>query len=154
MLAHLLRRFYVVRLAIALRVEVDAHEYTMIHNLISTQYRRSAVGLVVLGSLLSFALGQHAGHTRTESLNVAHEHSVPIVSARASGAIGTAIVVQANKPAATTPLSTSAGATLQGGHTDQKHGHGHGKGDSLVTLVTAFQSYSDGFGSYQGGDGD
>lgn len=155
MLAHLLRTFHVERLALALRVEVDAYEHTMIFKHITRQYRRSAVGLVILGALLSFALGQRVGHVRTESLNVARSHSVPIVSARTSGAIGTAVVTQTNKPAATVPLRTSTGAAFQSWHTEQKHSHGHGKGDTLATLVAAFQSYSAGYGSHQGGgDGD
>src|SRR5690242_8112544 len=100
----------------------------MIFNSLSIQYRRSAIGLIALGSLLSFALGQHVGHQRSEILTVARTRSAPIVSMRASGAIGTAVVTQTNRPA---PQST--GFVLQGGHTQQKHGHEHGKGDSLVT---------------------
>ncbi|MGZ3667231.1 MAG: hypothetical protein ACXVDA_22415, partial [Ktedonobacterales bacterium] len=118
----------------------------MIFNSISTQYRRSAIGLIALGSLLSFALGQHVGHGHTESLSVAHTHSVPIVTMRASGAIGTAVVTQPNRPllqSATTGTSTAS----QGTHTQQKHGHGHGKGDSLVTLVTTDHSHGDHHGS-------
>ena len=122
----------------------------MIFNSISIQYRRSAIGLIALGSLLSFALGQHVGHGHTETLSVARTHSVPIVSMRASGAIGTAVVTQTNRPllqSTTTGTSTAS----QGTHTQQKHGHGHGKGDSLVTLVTTDHSHGDHHGSHDGG---
>lgn len=119
-------------------------------NVISTKYRRSAVGIVMLGSLLSFALGQHVGHGRTPTLNVARTHGVPIVNARASGDIGT-VVPQTSKPATTVPLGTSASVTFQGGHTEQKHGHEHGKGDSLVTLVTINHSAGEGDHAHQDG---
>ncbi|HEX8035805.1 MAG TPA: hypothetical protein VF510_18260 [Ktedonobacterales bacterium] len=118
----------------------------MIFNTISTQYRRSAIGLIALGSLLSFALGQHVGHGRTETLNIARTHSVPIVSMRASGAIGTAVVTQPNRP-----VLQSTSVVFQSTHAQQKHGHGHGKGDSLVTLVTTEHSHGDHHGSHDGG---
>jgi hypothetical protein len=125
----------------------------MIFDSISTQYRRSAIGLIALGSLLSFALGQHVGHTRSENLSVAHTHSVPAVTTmRASGAIGTAVVTQPNRPVL---QSTTTTAASQGTHTQQKHGHGHGKGDSLVALVTTDHSHGDHHGSDKhGGEGD
>jgi hypothetical protein len=131
-------------------VEVDAHEHTMIFNTISTQYRRSAIGLIALGSLLSFALGQHVGHGRTETLNIARTHSVPIASMRASGAIGTAVVAQPNRPLLQS-TSTGTSTASQNTHAQQKHGHGHGKGDSLVTLVTTEHSHGDHHGSHDGG---
>ncbi|MGZ3667867.1 MAG: hypothetical protein ACXVDA_25660 [Ktedonobacterales bacterium] len=126
----------------------------MIFNSISTQYRRSAIGLIALGSLLSFALGQHVGHQPSETLNVARTQSVPIVSMRASGAIGTAVVPQTNRSLLQS-TTTKTSIASQSTHTQQKHGHGHGKGDSLVTLVTTDHSHGDHHGSDKhGGEGD
>lgn len=122
----------------------------MILNVISTRYRRTAIGMVVLGALLSFALGQQVGHGRTATFNVARTHNIPAVSAHTSGAIGT-LVPQTIKTSPTDMLSTSA--AYQGGHTEQKHGHGHGKGDSLVTLVTTSHSQGNGDHSSHKGDG-
>lgn len=130
------------------------YEHTMTLSTISTKYKRSAVGLLMVGSMLSFALGQQAGHGHghTATLNVARTHSAPIVSARASGDIGTVVPQIIRQP--TSPVVLSAGTAQQSTQTGQKHGHGHGKGDSLVTLVTTSHSKGDGTHSpHNSGDG-
>ncbi len=128
------------------------YEYTTALNTlstISTKYKRSAVGLLMVGSMLSFALGQQVGHGHTATLNVARTHSAPFVSARTFGDIGT-VVPQTTKP--TVVYSTRT--TQQSTQTGQRHRHEHGKGDGLVTLVTTFHSAGDGHHSpHNGGDG-
>lgn len=115
----------------SLYVEVDAHEQTMTLDTLSTKYRRSAVGLLVLGSLLSFALGQRVGHGHTATLNVARTYSIPAISAnaRAIGDIGTVVPQQMVKRTTTVSLATSTGGvTYQSGQTAPRHSHGHGRG--------------------------
>ncbi len=127
------------------------YEHTLTLSTISTKYKRSAVGLLMVGSMLSFALGQQVGHGHTATLNVARTHSAPIVIARTFGDIGTVVPQTTKHP--TAPAVLSAGTAQQSTQTGQKHGHGHGKGDSLVTLVTTLHSTGDGKHSPHNGDG-
>ncbi|MGZ3714812.1 MAG: hypothetical protein ACXVA4_05290, partial [Ktedonobacterales bacterium] len=84
-------------------------------------------------------------------MSVARTQRVPIMTMRASGAIGTAVVTQPNRPLLQSATTTTAS---QSAHTQQKHGHGHGKGDSLVTLVTTDHSHGDHHGPHQDGGGE
>lgn len=126
------------------------NKHTMTLNTLSTKHKRSAVGLLLVGSMLSFALGQNVGHGRIATLNVARTHSASTFSVRTSGDIGT-VVPQMSKPSS--PVILSTGAAHQSTQAAQKHGHGHGKGDSLVTLVTTSHSQGNGDHSSHKGDG-
>ena len=118
---------------------------------IGGEYKRSLAGLLVLGSLLSFALGQRVGHGHAATLNVAQTHIAPIVSIHTNGAIGTVIVTQSGNHATQTGNSLLSQST----NTGHKHGHGHGKADGLVMLVTLDHHQGDGEHSRHkdGGDG-